>query len=108
MKTLPLKIYAAPVALLLMAGALATPTASARPAPNAVQVEARFAYDRAAPAEKVYADLSRVVDRMCRVPGPHAMIVRKVDKTCVETGMRDGLTKIGRADIAQLHTRMGG
>jgi UrcA family protein len=109
MKTLnSLKIYAAPVALLLMAGGLAAPSASARPAASVIAVEARFAFDRTAPAEKIYADLSRVVDRMCRTPGPHALIVRKSDQSCVQGAMRDGLAKIGRADLAQLHTRTGG
>lgn len=108
MKTNILKIYAAPVVLLLMAGGLATSPASAdnNRAGRSV-VTTKFAYDPAAPAAQIMHDLERTVDRLCRVPGSRPLYLRKLDDLCVAEAMQDAIRQIGRSDIAQLHARNG-
>jgi UrcA family protein len=108
MKTNTLKIYAAPVVLLLIAGGLAASPASAdsNRAGRSV-VTARFAYDPAAPAAQIMHDLARTVDRLCRTPGTRPLYLRQLDDTCVAEAMQDAVSKIGRSDLAQLHARNG-
>lgn len=54
MKTRFALIYGAPVALLLMAGGLAMPTASASPEQNRQTSQTAYAYSHAAPAGQVH------------------------------------------------------
>ena len=109
MKTPAFKLYAAPVALLLMAGALATPTASAETAPNGYKtVQAAFHYNPEAPAEQIYTKLRRLAERMCSNPSPSPLSFRRIEKTCVDAAMQDGISRIGRTDIAAVHSRANG
>lgn len=108
MKVQAFKIYAAPVALLLMAGGLSAPSASAETHRNARVVQTTFAYDRTAPAVEIYADLERTVQRLCRNKGAHPSYMRRYDRGCIDSAMSNAIGQIGRVDIAQLHTRLGG
>ena len=102
MKKSILAIYAAPVALLLMAGGLATPSASADPSQT---VKGVFGYDRSAPAETIYASLQRKAERLCAVTGIHRAHMSKYEAACVASVVASGVSRIGRADIAALHGR---
>jgi UrcA family protein len=109
MKTPTFKLYAAPVALLLMAGVLATPTASAETAPHGYRmVQSAFHFNPEAPADQIYAKLRRLAERMCANPGPRPLSFRKIDKECVASAMEDGISRIGRTDIAAIHGRDAG
>ncbi len=103
------KLYAAPVALLIMASALATPTASADTAkPDHRTIQAAFHYNADAPADQVYAKLRRLAQRMCTNPGFGPLSFRRLDRTCMAEAMEDGVNQIGRIDLAALHTRTAG
>lgn len=106
--TTNLRLYAAPVALLLMATGLAIPRASADPANQPNATSARFTYDRAAPAEQVYAQLQLTAERICREPGRRPLFLRKHERDCVASAVQDAIGRIGRVDIATLHTRARG
>lgn len=103
-----LKVYAAPVALLMMAGILATPNASADPAPGHHTVQAQFRYNADAPADQIYAKLRKTAERMCAKPGLRPLAFRKADAACVDSAMQDGVSRIGRTDIAALHSHSAG
>ena len=103
-----LRLYAAPVALLLMATALAVPRASAEPSHQSRTVTARFAYDPGAPAGQVYADLQQFAERLCSETGSPPLFMLRQERACVATAMRDAIGKMGRIDIADLHNRARG
>jgi hypothetical protein len=105
MVTLNLKLYAAPLALLMMAIPLASPKAYADgdPATALRKVEMRFTYDRSAPAREIYASLSGAVQRACTDPGPRPIALRRLDKKCAADLLAKAVEKIGRIDIAALH-----
>lgn len=106
--TTNLRLYAAPVALLLMATGLAAPRASADPARASSVSVARFTYDRSAPAEQVYAELQQAAERLCQEPGPRPLFLRKHERACVASAVQDTVSRIGRIDIADLHSRTRG
>lgn len=105
MKKSILAIYAAPVALLLMFGGLATPSASADTRPSVTGV---FAYDRNAPAETTYARLQRKAEKLCTGPGIRRAYLRKYEEACIASVVENGVSRLGRADIARIHTRPRG
>jgi UrcA family protein len=108
-KKITLKVYAAPLVMLVMAGALAAPSASAEAArPGYSTVHATFTYNTKAPAEQIYAQLRRLVDRMCANPSPSPLSLRMPSRACVAEAMADGVSRIGRTDIAALHGRTAG
>lgn len=108
-KTPAFKLYAAPVVLLLMASALATPSATAETAPRGYRVvQAELHYNPSAPAEQIYAKLRRLAQRMCTSPGIAPLSLRKVDETCIAQAMQSGIGQIGRVDLAALHSRTAG
>lgn len=104
MKMPDLKLYVAPVALLVMAGALAVQPASAEARRGERLVQATYAYNPEAPATEIHAGLKRVVERLCRSTGPRAVYLRMHDKTCMASAMKDGIARIGRHDVAALET----
>ena len=109
MKTPSLKLYAAPLALLVMAGALAAPSASAETAPKGYRtVTAAFHYNPEAPAEQIYAKLRRLAERMCSNPSPTPLSFRRIEEACVDSAMENGISRIGRTDIAAVHSRQNG
>lgn len=102
-----LKIYAAPVALLLMAGGLATQSASADPGrEHRKVVSGRFVYERAAPAGQIVHDLERFAKRLCRISQTGPIALQSVDERCVAEAMQDAISKIGRIDVASLHEQI--
>lgn len=104
-----IKLYAAPLAMLVIAGALAPPTATADQSPLTHRtVQAAFHYDADAPAEQIYAKLRTLVDRMCTTRGPRSLAVRRSDEACITSAMKDGVSRIGRTDIAALHGARAG
>ncbi len=108
-KTSAFRVYAAPLVMLVMAGALATPTASAEAKRRGYHtVQAEFRYNAEAPAEQIYAKLQRLVERMCVTKGPTPLALRLSDRACVASAMEDGISQIGRTDIAALHSRNSG
>ncbi len=104
MKKSILAIYAAPVALLLMAGGLAAPTASA----DTRTVQGVFTYDRNAPAETTYARLQRKAEKLCTGPGLRRFHMRKYEDACIASVIANGVKQLGRADIAAIHDRQRG
>jgi UrcA family protein len=103
MKTPSLKIYAVPVALLLMAGGLAVPSASADPAPERRVVQKAFHYNPDAPAAEIYAKLRQTAKQMCTDPTPRPLSFRQLDNDCVAGAMQDGVAKIKRTDLSSFH-----
>lgn len=108
MKNTTFAIYAVPVALLMMAGTLATPSATADTARERTTVQGVFTYDRNAPAEAIYARLQRTAERLCIEQGPHYSLIRKHDRACIASVVQDGVSRIGRLDLVQLHDRARG
>jgi len=109
-KSRAFKIYAAPVALLLIAGVLAPSPAMAERAPQGQTVQTNFRFDRNAPAETIYANLARKVQRLCNRPAPSPSYMRKHDAACMAAAMNDAVARIGqigRTDVAELHARNG-
>lgn len=109
-KTNAFRIYAAPVALLLMAGVLAPSQAAAEPMRNVKMVQTTFRFDPEAPAARIYADLTRTVERLCTAPGPRPGYMRRHDQACMAEAMTDAVAKIGqigRTDIARHHAANG-
>lgn len=104
-----LKVYAAPLVMLVMASALAAPGASAEARRTGLQtVQAEFHYNPDAPAEQLYARLRRLADRMCVDHAMPQLSLRTRDRACVAEAMTDGISRIGRTDIAALHSRNRG
>ena len=102
-------IYAAPVALLIMASAMAMPTASADASHRDQRtVQAEFRYNADAPADQIYAKLRRVAQRMCTNPGAGPRSYHRLDRACMARAMEDGVKQIGRVDLAALHARNAG
>lgn len=107
MFTLNLKLYAAPVALLMMTVPLSAPKAFADPARGGVlQVKAAFAYNPSASVAEIYADLARTSELACSTPGPRPISLRKLDKACATDLLAKAVTRIGRTDVAALHERI--
>jgi hypothetical protein len=105
MKKSLLAIYAAPVALLLMSGGLATPSASADERPAVTGV---FSYDRNAPPEATYARLQHKAEKLCAGRGIKRSHMRKYEDACIASVIESGVKRLGRADIAAIHDRQRG
>ena len=107
--TLKLKLYAVPLALLVLAGGLAPAASAAEKAPPGLRiVQKTFAYNPNAPAEQIYAKLNRFAKRMCKNPSPTPLSFTKVDDACVAEAMQDGIRQINRTDLAQLYSTKRG
>jgi hypothetical protein len=103
--TLNLKLYAAPLALLMMTVPLAAPKAYADDSngANLRTVTAAFAYNPAAPASEIYADLEQRARQVCATPGPRPISLRKLDKQCAAGLLEKAVERVGRTDVAALH-----
>ncbi len=106
--TFNLRLYAAPVALLLMATGLAVPRASAETAHQTRTVTARFEYNPSAPAGQIYADLKQFTERLCSDSSTPPLFMLRRERACVATAMQDAIGRMGRVDIADLHSRPRG
>lgn len=100
-----LKLYAAPLALLMMTIPLAAPKAFAEGEnrANASPITARFAYYPSDPATKIYADLSAQAQRVCAIPGPRPISLRKIDQQCAADLLAKVVERMGRTDVAAVH-----
>lgn len=106
MKNKILGIYAVPVALLLMAGGIAVPQASADT--KREPVSGVFVYDRNAPAETIYARLHRTAEKLCAYPGARGVAKRRPDDVCVASVIDNAVQRMGRSDIALIHSHANG
>lgn len=106
MITLNLKLYAAPLALLMLSVPLSAPKANAEPNGLRTTVTAKFAYNPADSAAEIYADLQRTADRACESPGHRPLTRRKADKDCAAGLMDQVLKLIPRQDVAALHGKV--
>jgi len=108
-KTTVLKVYAAPLVMLVMASAFASPAASADTNRlGYTTIKADFHYSRDAPAEQIYSELRSLVQSMCTTKGPRPLALRRSDQACMASAMKDGISRIGRTDIAALHSQQVG
>ena len=106
MITLNLKLYAAPLALLMMTVPLAAPKAFADGAKSELRtVEAKMSYNPAASAADIYADLAQEAHRACVTPGPRPISLRKYDAQCAADLLAKAVDHIGRTDLAAVHDR---
>ncbi len=100
-----LKLYAVPVALLLMAGGIGVQSASAEPAGQHTTFEARFAINPADPAEKIYADIKRTAERLCHNPGPRPLTLLRLERECTSDLVKAAVERYSRKDVADIHNR---
>lgn len=103
-----LRLYAAPVALLLMATGLALPRASADTGRRSETITTSITYDRYASAERIYEQVETAAERVCTATGQRPLFMRQLERACVASVVKDAITKIGRIDLAELHTRNRG
>lgn len=101
MKTL--NLYAIPVALLVLAGGTAVQSASAEPESNGSTFEARFVFNPADPAEKIYTDIKRTAERYCETPGPRPLSLMRLERACTQKLMAAAVERISRKDVADVH-----
>lgn len=106
MKTSNLNLYAAPVALLVMAGGLANQTASAGAIGQHETFEARLAYNASDPAEHIYADLRRSAVKACTDTGPRRLSLHVAEQQCAEELVAAAVERISRPDLAVEHARV--
>jgi hypothetical protein len=99
-----------------MAGGLATPSASADPPQAAPQqttktgdtVKGVFSYDRNASAETIYASLQRKAEKLCTLARIRPAYMRAKLAACIDSVVASGVSRIGRADLAEIHSRQRG
>jgi len=96
MKT-PNKLVAA---VILASAVLAAPAFAETPKEK---FETRFAFNPNDPANEIYSDLTRTARRACEVPGMLSLRMSKSEQACIKEMVQDGVTKIGRPDVAAVH-----
>ncbi len=105
MTTPTLKLYAFPLALLMLSVGAAAPQANAETQPGDVRtVEARFVYKRNAPAAEIYADFQQTAKEACESPRPRSVFTRRWDAQCANELLDKVLKRIDRSDVAAIHT----
>jgi len=102
MKTPNLNLYAAPVALLVMAGGIGMQPASADPARQHKTFEARFVYNPADPADKIYAEIKRTAEGFCEAPGPRPLNLLRLERQCTADLVNAAVNSISRKDVADI------
>ncbi len=104
MLTPSLKLYAVPLALLMISVGSGTQTAFADlPHHTYKTVRAKFAYDTGAPAAQIYAKLEATAERACRTAGPRSLNQRKYDQECANSIVEAAVERINRTDLATIH-----
>lgn len=106
MVTLNLKLYAAPLALLMLSATFAAPKANAEPQTAARTFEVKFRYNPAETAAEIYADLKQTAEHACRAPGQRPVSLRRYDEQCTARLMDKVLQRIGRKDLAAVHAKV--
>lgn len=105
MKTSNLNLYAVPFALLIMAGGLGAQSASAEPTAQHKTFEARFVINPADSAERIYADIKRKAERLCKNPGPRPLSLLRLERECIADLVNAAVERISRKDVANVHSR---
>ena len=88
-------------ALIVASAVLAAPAALAEHPQK--EINARFAFDPGDPAAKIYHELNRTARRACELTGTRSLNVVKHEQACTAEMVQDGVTKLGRADVAAVH-----
>jgi UrcA family protein len=88
-------------ALIVASAVFAAPAAFAEHPQK--EVKARFAYDPADQAVKIYDDLNRTARRACELTGTRSLNVVKHERACTAEMVQDGVNKLGRSDVAAVH-----
>jgi hypothetical protein len=96
-----------PVALLMMAGAFGSPAALAGE-PVTQDLKVQFTYRLDASATDVYSGLSRTARNACSSAGRRSLQQQMQEKACARQLLDSAVTRIGRADVAQLHQNQSG
>ena len=109
MKTPNLKVpslsaYAVPVALLMMAGGIGVRSASAEPFGQHRTFEARFVFNPADPAEKIYADIKRTAENLCEAPGSRPLSLLRLERQCTADLLDAVIARMARKDVVAIHT----
>lgn len=106
MLTPSLKLYAVPLALLMISVGSGAQTAFAeQPLRDYKTVTAKFAYNPEAPASNIYAKLEATAERVCKTAGPRSLTQRKFDEECAASVVEAAVARIGRTDLATVHSR---
>jgi hypothetical protein len=88
-------------ALILASAVIAAPAAFADGQKESIR--ARFAFNPSEPAAEIYSDLTRTAKRACELPGTRSLHMVKHEQACMKEMIEDGVSKLGRADVAALH-----
>lgn len=88
-------------AFILASATLAAPAAFAEGPQR--EISARFAFNPDEPAAEIYQDLNRTARRACELSGTRSLKVAKHERACVAEMVQDGVSKLGRADVAAVH-----
>ena len=97
-----LKLYAVPLAILMLSAGIAAPKSIAE-STSARTVTARFGYKASAPVAQIYADFRATAERACRAPGPRPVSLRRVDAKCTADLLQRVLRRVNRTDLAAIH-----
>lgn len=88
-------------ALILATAALAAPAALADNSRESFQV--RFAFNPNDPAAVIYSDLVHTASRACEAHGTRPLNMIRMEQSCTNQMVEDGVAKLGRADVAAVH-----
>ena len=97
-----LKLYAMPLAILMLSAGIAAPKSVAE-STSPRTVTARFIYKANAPVAQIYADFRATAERACRTPGPRPVSLRRLDAKCSADLLRRVLQRVNRTDLATIH-----
>jgi hypothetical protein len=101
-KNLPMKTPNGLAAAFILASAVLAAPAAFADGPRET-VEARFAFNPKEPAVQIYSDLNRTAKRACELSGTRSLNIVKHEQACIREMVQDGVTKMGRADVAAVH-----
>lgn len=103
MLTPSLKLYAVPLALLMMSVGSGVQTAHADTSHTYRTIKATLSYNGDAPASQIYKRLSAQAERVCKTHGPRPLALRKYDKECADQVVDAAVKRIARTDLAAVH-----
>lgn len=103
MLTPSLKLYAVPLALLMISVGSGTQTAFADQSFNYRAVQAKIAYNPEAPASQIYKTIEATAERVCKTAGPRSLSQRKYDDECTASLVEAAVARIARTDLAMIH-----
>jgi UrcA family protein len=101
-KNLPMDTPNGVTAAFILASAVLAAPAAFADGPRET-IEARFAFDPNDQAAQIYQDLNRTAKRACELNGTRSLNIVKHEQACIREMVQDGVTKLGRADVAAVH-----